>query len=461
MPRIVRDIQLLVNDDDDHLYGYRLSDGTEVRIGSSQPDNAAAVVEAGSKLLSKKLSNVLTKSFIGRYTTVVNGADHTTSFQMALESPYDAVRFIIPNSVTSSIANCKMKITTGGAAGTAGTSGAQAPSDGSWKSVLVGGSATFTLAAGTSVDVPSFTTTDWYDLSSLDRTDGGTLPLLWARIYIPAAAANRPAFNYASLTKWETESEVAGRIFRCRTQAVDGVTTLGNFTLGGSASDYQCVPIIVQYRTRVGGVTVMIVGDSIYEKAGSTSRYGWQDIAQAAVSTPAKPIEFATMAIGGANSTTMAARVNACVSVINPDICIVPGYEVNDMSEPMTQAGINLNERNVETTLGYLRAADVVPVLATGLPTNPTADGIGSDFPKDYGSSDALRRAMNDRIRAKRGIYVLDFDATLAGVTDGDGQVLYLAGTTDDALHPNNTGHTLLADTDVTPMLQSVLVANL
>jgi len=46
MPRIVRDIQLLVNDDDDHLYGYRLSDGTEVRIGTSRPDNAAAVVRA-------------------------------------------------------------------------------------------------------------------------------------------------------------------------------------------------------------------------------------------------------------------------------------------------------------------------------------------------------------------------------------------------------------------------------
>lgn len=46
MPRIVRDIQLLVNDNDDHLYGYRLSDGTEVRIGTSQPDNAAAVVGA-------------------------------------------------------------------------------------------------------------------------------------------------------------------------------------------------------------------------------------------------------------------------------------------------------------------------------------------------------------------------------------------------------------------------------
>lgn len=50
MPRIVRDIQLLVNDDDDHLYGYRLSDGTEVRIGSSRPDNAAAVVGGGWRI---------------------------------------------------------------------------------------------------------------------------------------------------------------------------------------------------------------------------------------------------------------------------------------------------------------------------------------------------------------------------------------------------------------------------
>lgn len=49
MPRIVRDIQLLVNDNDDHLYGYRLSDGTEVRIGTSaDTDGAAAVVGVGS-----------------------------------------------------------------------------------------------------------------------------------------------------------------------------------------------------------------------------------------------------------------------------------------------------------------------------------------------------------------------------------------------------------------------------
>lgn len=53
MSRIVRDIQLLVNDDDDHLYGYRLSDGTEVRIGTSQTENAAAVVGAAGGLVRR------------------------------------------------------------------------------------------------------------------------------------------------------------------------------------------------------------------------------------------------------------------------------------------------------------------------------------------------------------------------------------------------------------------------
>lgn len=57
MPRIVRDIQLLVNDNDDHLYGYRLSDGTEVRIGSSRPDNAAAVVGEGARAIGAQRLN--------------------------------------------------------------------------------------------------------------------------------------------------------------------------------------------------------------------------------------------------------------------------------------------------------------------------------------------------------------------------------------------------------------------
>lgn len=57
MPRIVRDIQLLVNDDDDHLYGYRLSDGTEVRIGTSADTDGAAAVVLNSGLVMSEVTD--------------------------------------------------------------------------------------------------------------------------------------------------------------------------------------------------------------------------------------------------------------------------------------------------------------------------------------------------------------------------------------------------------------------
>lgn len=87
MPRIVRDIQLLVNDDDDHLYGYRLSDGTEVRIGTSRPENAAAVVGAGavSTAPADLLANPST-------TTTGDGISAFTPYQIAAPGTYRRVR---------------------------------------------------------------------------------------------------------------------------------------------------------------------------------------------------------------------------------------------------------------------------------------------------------------------------------------------------------------------------------
>lgn len=76
MPRIVRDIQLLVNDNDDHLYGYRLSDGTEVRIGTSRPDNAAAVVEAAGR--GNSVARTVIPSGVDDHLKIINAMDGYT-----------------------------------------------------------------------------------------------------------------------------------------------------------------------------------------------------------------------------------------------------------------------------------------------------------------------------------------------------------------------------------------------
>ncbi len=88
MPRIVRDIQLLVNDDDDHLYGYRLSDGTEVRIGTSRPDNAAAVVGAAG-IVSMVPADLLVSPST---TKTGDGISALTPCEIAAPGTYTKVR---------------------------------------------------------------------------------------------------------------------------------------------------------------------------------------------------------------------------------------------------------------------------------------------------------------------------------------------------------------------------------
>lgn len=93
MPRIVRDIQLLVNDNDDHLYGYRLSDGTEVRIGTSRPDNAAAVVGAGGAVIVAHQSwNPFVRTADGTAQDAVAALAHRATIQGGIMGPNSSLR---------------------------------------------------------------------------------------------------------------------------------------------------------------------------------------------------------------------------------------------------------------------------------------------------------------------------------------------------------------------------------
>jgi len=423
-------------------------------ITGSTANAVQALVSNAGNIPSRRLGNTLTKGFLGRFTTKVNGADHTTHVQTTLEGHYDAVRLIIPNSVTSSIAGVKAKCTSSGTAGTAGTTGSTAPSDGTWKTFLWSASSSVTLAAGTSADAPSWTVSDWLAVNSLPRADGGTLPLFTVRIYIPAAAANRPAYFYTGIQNWEDETLVAGRIFRPRTQAVNGVDTLGNLTAGGSVTEYDCVPFFIQYASRVTGMTVLVAGNSRFEKAGSTHRYGWQDMAQAAVSSVNAPVEFCTVAIGGSNSATTLTRLAATLPLFTPDYTIIAGCDTNDLNQPITAANINTTRTNIQQQINTIVQNNSVPIIATDAPAS-----VGGTSGKTYGTSDSLRRDLNDAVRAVRNRKLLDFDRTTAGTTNA-GQVEISTSYTTDNLHLNAAGHQAIATADVVPAVNDLLLVN-
>ena len=334
-----------------------------------------------------------------------------------------------------------MKFTFGGAASAAGSSGARAPADGAWKSLLVGGSSTFSIAAGVDDNDVSVTFTDIYDLSTVARTDGGTLPLGWVRLRIPAANANRPAWEYSGLTLWEDEALCDGRIFRCLTQAVDGVTTLSNFN-ASSASNFECVPIIIEVFTDVPALNIAVFGNSIFEKAGATGRLGWQDMVKHRVSTLSRPVEFATFAIGGTSSAVWLKRMETIFATgMRFDGAMFPCFDTNDVSAPITGAAIEAMNKRIRQAVDLCDKYGIRAMPCTGLPADP----VGT-FAKDYNASDVLRRIVNDNWRSNRRVILVDHATAVEGPIDGDGQVPYAAGLSSDALHPNTIAHGRLAD---------------
>lgn len=406
-------------------------------------------------LQSARPGNVLTKSFLGKFASKSNGADHTTHIQTVLESDFDAIRLLIPNGIASSITGVIAKTSIGGTLGTVGASSAIAPGDSDWRTVTFSGASSVTLPSGTSVDAPSWTASDWIQNVSVPRADGGSLPILHVRLCVPAANPNRTAYAYAGITNWGDESIVAGRVWRPRTQAVNGVTTLGNMTIGGSAVDYECYPVVIQYLSRRRGVTVMIVGDSIYECAGATNRHGWQYIGQHAVSTPHTPVEVATISIGGSNAATWATRLSGAISLIQPDFVVMPAFEVNDTDAAITLANMRAMRVGIARARAACREANAQVILATGIPANPTGT-----FPKPWGATDSFRRDLNDEYRAM-GEPLLDFDAVVrASTTDANGQILFADGMTDDALHPSAMGHAAMASQQFAPMLRQIIAQN-
>jgi hypothetical protein len=408
---------------------------------------------------SRRLSNVLTCGFLGRFSTAAtSGNPHTSSLQFALEADFDAVRIIIPNSVTSDVTGVKATISAGTQAGANGSATAIDPtasSGGVWTPVTFAGSSTVTLPAGTSVDAVSWTASDWMRCSSLPRADGGTQPLLWVRLLIPGANANRPAWYFGGITDWETEATVAGRIRRFRSQAnTDGVTagSEGNFTTS-SISNFNCTPCYVQYLSRKTGVTVMIPGDSIMEGTGAVSQRGWQFTGRDAVSTPNAPVELCTVAIAGSNSTTWRTRLAALINTVNPDYVTVPAYEVNDQATPMAGTGQSISRSNAQQAVKLASDNGAVPISITGCPSNEAAKALGA--------GDSLRRSINADVRAlPSGRAWMDFDALLAGSAVASGQVEFIPAYTTDGLHPNTVGHGVLGASAFAPALRNILAAN-
>lgn len=386
----------------------------------------------------------------------------TLHYRVALADHFDSIRIGIPNLSASTQAGVVVGVS---ASNTLGAWSGSAPSSNATGAAVVaaptpsetpgtsgetfykarfGGalSATLPVAVDATNLVPSYTWTDWNPITSIARTDGGTLPLVDIRLFYPAGTVPSLAYNGSTYTAWAVwgrdDIVTGGKAYRVFAQAVEAVATPANFTSATTVAYH--VPIIIQYKSRNGGVSIARFGDSIWDGGTSTYQnngFAWQAVKDLAAS--GYVLEDANFSVPGQTTINLGQIAGQLMPYIKPTVCAFESASVNNYGASLGSRTQQHGRGALGTFLALCAEYRASPLTASFLPVTNAA--------KAYGATDSQRVTLNTFLAAQSLVdkytYV-DFGTVMDGVvTSGQVEpaVAYITG---DGIHPNDAGHTAM-----------------
>lgn len=385
----------------------------------------------------------------------------TLRYRMGMAADFDSVRVIIPNMHTSAQAGVKAAFgvsaalggwaTTAPTANNAGAATAAAPTNteavsGAGAALIQAtfdGAATATLPAAIDAanQCPSWSASDWVPIKSLARSDGGVFPLLDLVLFFPASGTASMAYTGASNSAWalwgRDDMFSAGRVWRVWMNDGDCIATPANFTNATTSAAF--VPVIIQYRSKTKGVSIVTFGDSIWDAHNVTypgNGFAWQ--AALAMSSAARPVELCSMCAPGATTLQEMIRAESVMPLLKPSVMAVQCASLNSFGTSLGSRTQQHGEGTVGTALAL--AAEHGSALVVGSMLPVTAGG------KPWGATDSQRVALNAALNARDDDYTfINFSPYVDGVINS-GQVEPLATLIQgDGQHFNDTGHTVMA----------------
>lgn len=409
-----------------------------------------------TRCITGRANAVATSSLIWTGSALVTGL--TQHQRHVLATHFDAVRIAIPNMHTSTVAGVKVAFgvsTSLGAyssapttnSGTGTTSASPAPTEtvssalGVWRQALFNGatSATLPVAVDAANIYPSWTWTDWTQIASVDRTDGGTLPVLDLRIFIPVAAGSittgwTGGTNQAWSIWGRDDLITGGRVCRVWNQDVDGIATPASFT---TTTTYGVmIPIMLQYMSRSTGATILVLADSIGEASTGGTYTNNSFVWQAALGHNS-PVEVCNYGFAGGSSIQVTQRVQPMIDQIQPTHIL----------------GVASSTNNFGTTLGARVSGETggtIGVLAAMAKRVDAQLGLYeflavTNAAKAYAATDSFRVAGNTLAETRAGqigARWVDLGAIWDGSAHASGQIEPSASLVNaDGVHPNDAGH--------------------
>ena len=404
-------------------------------IDAAVQNGAATALQPRSGLLAAQLAaaprNRLLVAPMGAETaTYAAWATYTWLMIVQVDVPFDAVRPVQFHAAGNDIPGvvCCAAAGTNAADKTGNTL--------TWVAGTYAGAATGTQKAG-AADRPSVTAPDFIPVAAVPRTDGGPGYLVYLRVCIPTGgtlsaslSSNTDLTQLNNLTSGMMYSNRAGGDFVTAGQ--------GTYNPGASRGDS---PIWgVEFITRGPALSSVTAGDSI-TRAQASVEFKSQNMFQVAakrlnMSKNNISVSSANCGWSGQKSIQYLARLSDLLAVVRPTMAVYAPFSPNDdpNTGTLTQAMVDGMRWRVSQFVDLCRAAQIIPVLWTGLPASKGWNA----------ASDNRRKAFNAELLSLYGkvAVVADFDAVLS---DGASPAAMVAGMS-DGTHPYDNAMRLLAD---------------
>lgn len=385
--------------------------------------------------VAKARTNILTKGLFGRYNSFTTSSDWTTNIVMELESDFTALRIGIPNALPTQVNGIRVSV---------GVLAASVPQawlvdinpTGGWIDATFDGASSLNAPARIAADRYSLPLTDWLNIRSIPRTDGGIRPLIIMRIEYPSGSF--PSVPYLGTSNWR-QAATTPRVMKTSVQTVLGVTNKAAYTQTTNTEGSVVVPV-VQYISKKKGRQGLIVGDSTKEGVGSNPNgYGAVQMASYELSTPDNPIEYFNAGLHAQGPAVYSKRLADMGSFVKPTFVTYSPYSVNDAAVGgLTSDQIGRIYTSLADFMNEMRNhPNATLILTEPLPNNPAF--------RNTGAGDQKRRDLIADLATFDVIVAQGYAAAFSGSQDANGQTLIATGLSSDNVHPNLAGYQALA----------------
>lgn len=277
--------------------------------------------------------------------------------------------------------------------------------------------------------VPGIAFSDWAQVSSLDRADGGVNHIGQCRVALPSGANVISVSGANEAAVFDAKAAASGLRFRSSLGAGDNVTTIAAQACVANNGWFGIQGL--EFLHRSAAVQISEFGDSTQRGQGwtdqNTGHISPGFLAQASLSSQSNPVFYENHCVSGQNSASSRATAKWHIANGTLDVVIIPSWSANDGGSAVLSQW-----PDIAVTVNFALSYGVLPVVVDAMPEYTLTL-----------AQDNERKVLNARLDALRsiGAMVIKRDVVM---TDNGAPARQIASLTNEGRHPNAAGYGLI-----------------